>query len=44
MDSACLLKNGSPELKQRFLPGIADGTLSFALRSPSPTLERTRSV
>jgi alkylation response protein AidB-like acyl-CoA dehydrogenase len=36
MDSACLLKNGSEELKQRFLPGVADGSLKlcFAITEP----------
>ncbi len=36
MDSACLLKNGSPELKQRFLPGIADGSLKFCFAITEP--------
>ena len=36
MDSACLLKNGSPELKQRYLPGIADGTLKFCFAITEP--------
>jgi acyl-CoA dehydrogenase len=36
MDSSCILKNGSDELKQRFLPGIADGSLKmcFAVTEP----------
>src|SRR3989442_4669698 len=36
MDSACILKNGSQEIKQRFLPGIADGSLKlcFAITEP----------
>ena len=36
MDSACLLKNGSPELKQKFLPGIADGSLKFCFAITEP--------
>jgi alkylation response protein AidB-like acyl-CoA dehydrogenase len=36
MDSACLLKNGSPELKRRYLPGIADGTLKFCFAITEP--------
>ena len=36
MDSACILKNGSEDVKQRFLPGIADGSLKlcFAITEP----------
>ncbi|MEX0799914.1 MAG: acyl-CoA dehydrogenase family protein [Dehalococcoidia bacterium] len=36
MDSSCILKNGSDEMKQRFLPGIADGSLKmcFAVTEP----------
>ena len=36
MDSSCILKNGSDELKQRFLPGIADGSIKmcFAVTEP----------
>ena len=36
MDSSCILKNGSEQLKRRFLPGIADGTLKlcFAVTEP----------
>src|SRR5438552_15657869 len=36
MDSACILKNGSDQIKQRFLPGIADGSLKlcFAITEP----------
>jgi len=30
MDAACILRNGSEEMKQRFLPGIADGSLKLA--------------
>ena len=36
MDSACILKNGSPELKQKYLPGIADGTLKFCFATTEP--------
>jgi alkylation response protein AidB-like acyl-CoA dehydrogenase len=36
MDSACLLKNGTPELKQKYLPGIADGTLKFCFAITEP--------
>jgi alkylation response protein AidB-like acyl-CoA dehydrogenase len=36
MDSACLLKNGSSELKQKFLPGIADGSLKFCFAITEP--------
>ena len=36
MDSACLLKNGSPELKQKYLPGIADGSLKFCFAITEP--------
>jgi alkylation response protein AidB-like acyl-CoA dehydrogenase len=36
MDSACLLKNGSPELKEKFLPGIADGSLKFCFAITEP--------
>ena len=37
MDSACILKNGSEEQKQRFLPKIADGSwkLCFAVTEPN---------
>ncbi len=36
MDSACILKNGSDELKQRILPKVADGSLKlcFAITEP----------
>lgn len=36
MDSACILKNGSEEIKQRFLPKVADGSLKlcFAITEP----------
>lgn len=36
MDSACILKNGSEELKRRFLPKVADGSckLCFAVTEP----------
>src|SRR6266545_5502569 len=36
MDSACLLKNASEDIKQRFLPGISDGSLKlcFAITEP----------
>jgi acyl-CoA dehydrogenase len=29
MDAMCILRGGSEELKKRFLPGIADGSLKF---------------
>ena len=37
MDSACILKNGTEEQKQRFLPKIADGSLKlcFAVTEPN---------
>ncbi|MBI2568656.1 MAG: acyl-CoA/acyl-ACP dehydrogenase [Candidatus Schekmanbacteria bacterium] len=37
MDTACIVRNGTAELKQRFLPGIADGKikLCFALTEPN---------
>ncbi len=37
MDSACILKNGSDEIKARFLPKIADGSMKtcFALTEPN---------
>jgi alkylation response protein AidB-like acyl-CoA dehydrogenase len=37
MDSACLTKNGSEELKRRFLPKVADGSckLCFAVTEPN---------
>lgn len=37
MDSACILKNGSDEIKARFLPKIVDGSLKtcFALTEPN---------
>jgi len=36
MDSACILKNGSEEIKQRFLPKVANGSLKlcFAITEP----------
>ncbi len=36
MDSACILRNGSAEIKQRFLPKVADGSLKlcFAITEP----------
>jgi alkylation response protein AidB-like acyl-CoA dehydrogenase len=36
MDALCILRNGSPELKQRFLPAIAAGRmkLCFAITEP----------
>src|SRR6266545_2976857 len=36
MDSACIVKNGSEQIKQRFLPKIADGSLKlcFAITEP----------
>jgi alkylation response protein AidB-like acyl-CoA dehydrogenase len=30
MDAMCMARDGSEELKHRFLPGIADGTIKFA--------------
>ena len=37
MDSACILRNGSDEIKRRFLPGVADGSLKlcFAITEPN---------
>ena len=37
MDAACIVKNGSDELKQRFLPQIVNGTckLCFAITEPN---------
>jgi alkylation response protein AidB-like acyl-CoA dehydrogenase len=37
MDAACIVKNGSEELKQRFLPQIVNGTckLCFAITEPN---------
>jgi len=37
MDSACILRNGSDEIKQRFLPRVADGSwkLCFAITEPN---------
>ena len=37
MDSACILRNGTEELKQRFLPRIANGELKlcFGLTEPN---------
>ncbi len=29
MDSACLARNASEEIKQRYLPGIVDGSIKF---------------
>jgi alkylation response protein AidB-like acyl-CoA dehydrogenase len=36
MDALCILRNGSPELKRRYLPGIATGKLKlcFAITEP----------
>jgi alkylation response protein AidB-like acyl-CoA dehydrogenase len=36
MDSLCLLRNGSEELKQRFLPRVARGELKFAFAITEP--------
>lgn len=36
MDTSCLLKNGSEELKQRYLPRIADGTIKFCFAVTEP--------
>lgn len=37
MDSACILRNGSDEIKRRFLPRVADGSwkLCFAITEPN---------
>lgn len=37
MDTACVVRNGSEELKKRVLPGVADGStkLCFALTEPN---------
>jgi alkylation response protein AidB-like acyl-CoA dehydrogenase len=36
MDASCILKNGTEELKQRFLPGIASGELKFCFALTEP--------
>ncbi len=36
MDTSCILRNGSEEMKKRFLPGIADGSLKFAFAITEP--------
>ena len=37
MDTACIVRNGSEELKKRVLPQVADGSLKlcFALTEPN---------
>ncbi|MBI2889893.1 MAG: acyl-CoA/acyl-ACP dehydrogenase [Nitrospirae bacterium] len=36
MDSLCILRNGSEEMKRRFLPGVAQGKLKFAFALTEP--------
>lgn len=36
MDALCILRNGSPELKRRFLPPIATGALKFCFAITEP--------
>ena len=36
MDALCILRNGSPELKQRFLPGMASGEMKFCFALTEP--------
>ncbi len=36
MDALCILRNGAPELKRRFLPGIATGKLKFCFAITEP--------
>lgn len=36
MDALCILNHGSEELKQRFLPGVADGSLRLAYAHTEP--------
>ncbi len=36
MDAACILRNGSKEMKQRYLPGIASGELKFCFALTEP--------
>lgn len=36
MDALCILRNGSPELKKRFLPDIATGKLKFCFAITEP--------
>ncbi len=36
MDALCILRNGSPELKKRFLPDIASGKLKFCFAITEP--------
>ncbi|RME71032.1 MAG: acyl-CoA dehydrogenase, partial [Planctomycetota bacterium] len=36
MDSLCILRNGSEELKQRFLPAVAEGRHRFAFAVTEP--------
>jgi len=36
MDASCIAKNGSPELKRRYLPGIADGSSKFCFAVTEP--------
>jgi len=36
MDAVCILRNGSPALKRRFLPGIATGQLKFCFAITEP--------
>ncbi|MDP6932829.1 MAG: acyl-CoA dehydrogenase family protein, partial [Myxococcota bacterium] len=36
MDAACILRNGSEDIKQRYLPGIASGELKFGFALTEP--------
>jgi acyl-CoA dehydrogenase len=36
MDAACILKNGTEEMKKRILPGICDGSLKLAFAVTEP--------
>jgi len=36
MDAACILRNGSEEMKQKYLPGIATGELKFCFALTEP--------
>ena len=36
MDSSCIYKNGSDQIKERFLPGMASGDLKFCFAVTEP--------
>ena len=36
MDAACILRNGSKEMKEKYLPGIASGALKFCFALTEP--------